>query len=212
VIYNGCSLDEEKATEAETPPCIEYADCDLAFPVQFCLHEEADPDRGGGHAWPSFGGEAIWSFFKSLEPQKPSKKRGSGASLASMAGITTTARFTVSYPADFQGVPDKIALGLYEVGTRNPIQETPAHLLTQGDDVTVYDIGGLTEYEFGSVNLTYVPIPGDYTLAVTMYLKGSSFPVPRWGTDYVGTVDIHIKNYDPIVVEEPIEVEILRFQ
>jgi hypothetical protein len=44
-----------------------------------------------------------------------------------------------------------------------------------------------------------------------MYLEGGTFPVPRWGTDYVGTADIHIENYDPIVVGEPIPVEILRF-
>jgi hypothetical protein len=128
-----------------------------------------------------------------------------------MAGISTTAQFTISYPAEFEGEPDKIALGLYPSGTKNPITSTPDYLLTGGDDVTEWDKGGQTEYAFDSVNLTYVPI-GDYTLAVTMYLKGGTFPVPRWGTDYVGTVDIRIENYeDPIVVEEPIPVEILRW-
>ncbi|MCP4195610.1 MAG: hypothetical protein GY762_00525 [Proteobacteria bacterium] len=211
VIYNGCSLDEEQATDGEHPPCIEYADCDTEFPVQYCLHDEADADGGGGHAWPSFGSEAIWDFFKSLEPVEPTHDKGSGASNASMAGITTTIRFTVAYPADFQGVPDKIALGFYPSGTRNPITETPPYILTQGDDVTEWNKGGQTEYEFDSVNLTYVPIPGDYTLVITMYLEGGAFPVPRWGTDYVGTVDMHIENYDPIVVAEPIPVEILQF-
>ena len=57
-----------------------------------------------------------------------------------------------------------------------------------------------------------MPVPGEYTLAVTVYLKGGTFPVPRWGTDYVGTVDITIANYeDPIVVPDPIPLEILRF-
>jgi poly(3-hydroxybutyrate) depolymerase len=212
VFYNGCTPDEEQATEGETPPCIEYANCDTGFPVQYCFHEESDPARGGGHAWPTFGGEAIWSFFKSLEPLKPTHDQGSGAGFASMSGITTTARFTVSYPADFNGEPGKIALGFYALGTRNPITETPPYILTRGDDVTEWEKGGQTEYEFDSVNLTYVPIPGDYTLVITMYLKGGTFPVPRWGTDYVGTVDVHVGNYeDPIVVEEPIPLEILRF-
>jgi polyhydroxybutyrate depolymerase len=210
VIYNGCSLDGDRATEGEHPTCIEYAGCDSGFPVQYCLHEETDPNYDDGHAWPTFGGETIWDFFKSLEPRKPSDQKGSGANVASMEGITTTARFTISYPADFQGEPDKIAFGLYAAGTRNPIQETPSYILSQGDDVTEWEKGGQTEYEFDSVNLTYVPIPGEYTLVVTIYLKDGTFPVPRWGTDYVGAVDIRIENFeDHIVVEEPIELEIL---
>jgi poly(3-hydroxybutyrate) depolymerase len=54
---NGCS-----ATTRPVGPssCVAYDGCDAAHPVQWCL------ESTGGHNWPSYGGQAIWSFFKSF--------------------------------------------------------------------------------------------------------------------------------------------------
>ena len=51
VQVNGCATQ----TVATAPaPCIAYADCERD--VHWCEHD-------GGHEWPGFAGEAIWSFF-----------------------------------------------------------------------------------------------------------------------------------------------------
>lgn len=52
---NGCS----STTRATGPgACVAYDGCDPAHPVQWCL------ESSGGHNWPSYGGQAIWSFFR----------------------------------------------------------------------------------------------------------------------------------------------------
>lgn len=54
---NGCS----STTRPVGPSaCVAYDGCDPAHPVHWCL------EQTGGHSWPSYGGQAIWSFFKSL--------------------------------------------------------------------------------------------------------------------------------------------------
>lgn len=40
--------------------CVAYDGCDAQHPVHWCL------ESSGGHAWPSYAGQAIWSFFKAL--------------------------------------------------------------------------------------------------------------------------------------------------
>jgi len=40
--------------------CVAYDGCDPAHPVHWCL------ERTGGHSWPSYAGQAIWSFFRAL--------------------------------------------------------------------------------------------------------------------------------------------------
>jgi polyhydroxybutyrate depolymerase len=52
---NGCA-----STTRPVGPgaCVAYDACDPAHPVQWCL------ESTGGHGWPSYGGQAIWSFFR----------------------------------------------------------------------------------------------------------------------------------------------------
>ena len=54
---NGCA----NTTRAVGPSvCVAYDLCDAQHPVHWCL------ENTGGHSWPSYGGQAIWSFFKAL--------------------------------------------------------------------------------------------------------------------------------------------------
>jgi poly(3-hydroxybutyrate) depolymerase len=54
---NGCST---STTATGTPPeCVDYADCNAALPVRWCVHQN-------GHNWPSFAPRAIWDFFRML--------------------------------------------------------------------------------------------------------------------------------------------------
>ena len=54
---NGCA----NTTRPVGPSaCVAYEGCDAQHPVHWCL------ESTGGHSWPSYAGQAIWSFFKAL--------------------------------------------------------------------------------------------------------------------------------------------------
>jgi poly(3-hydroxybutyrate) depolymerase len=58
VAHNGCSTRSEPIDPA---PCVAYLDCEPEYPVVWCAHDEAG--LLDGHDWPTFAGDAIWSFF-----------------------------------------------------------------------------------------------------------------------------------------------------
>lgn len=209
VSYNGC--DDNSTVEVWPSPCLEYTACDTDFPVRYCEHEEEDPKRHGGHAWPSFAGQAIWSFFKELTIVEPSDTPGSGAEEATLTGLVVPITFTVSYSADFSPPPAYIGLALGPFGSQQPITEFPLYLLTT-KKITIddYDIGGMTQYTIDA-NFTDVIIPGEYTLGVVIFVKGNTWPIPTFGRDYVGLQDISLENYNPIVIDEPFELEVIEF-
>lgn len=205
ITYNGC--DPGSALDVSPSPCVEYSGCDTGYPVRYCEHDEEDPQRHGGHAWPSFAGEAIWSFFKELAVVEPKDVRGSGADDATLSGVVVPITFTLRYPADFSPPPAHIGLALGPVGSRQPITEFPLHILTSKKiKVEDYDIGGLTEYTLDA-NVTGVVIPEDYTLGIVIFVKGNTWPMPTFGRDWVGLTDISIKTYDPIVIQTPVDLE-----
>jgi len=60
-VENGCA----DTTTATTPsPCVAFDGCDTGLPVVWCQHEET---ALGGHGWPSFAPQGIWSFFDGLD-------------------------------------------------------------------------------------------------------------------------------------------------
>jgi polyhydroxybutyrate depolymerase len=51
---NHCSTNSSAV--APTEYCVAYSDCDLGYPVHWCVHS-------GGHTIPDFSAQAIWDFF-----------------------------------------------------------------------------------------------------------------------------------------------------
>lgn len=203
--YNGCDTGEP--VEVAPAPCQEFTGCDAHFPVRYCEHGEEDPERHGGHAWPSFAGQAIWSFFDQLDPREPSDTPGSGAERATLASTVVPITFTLIYPEDFSPPPVSMGLALGPPGAKQPIEKFPDHFLTtQKITIDEYDIGGQTRYTVDA-NFTDVDVPGEYTLGIVVFVEGSTWPVPTWHRDYVGLRDVSIDDYLPIVIEEPIPLE-----
>jgi len=51
---------------------------------------------------------------------------------------------------------------------------------------------------------------GDYTLTVTIYVEGGSYPMPTHGKDYQGLQNITIDS-EVIVVDTPFELEFVKW-
>ncbi len=118
--YNSCSCDE--TIDTEYSECMEYSDCDAAYPVYWCPHEYENPNHPApGHAWPPFAGEAIWGFFKNLPLVDPSlaSPTKSGECTSTEA---TTMQFSILFPDDFGTPAGFMAITLYdELGMEQPL-------------------------------------------------------------------------------------------
>jgi poly(3-hydroxybutyrate) depolymerase len=193
IAVSGCN--KEKTREGVDPVCEAYSECDTGFPVEYCEHD-------GGHEWADFEGDAIWNFFSNLPPVAPSDKTGSGNVEHLGKGKIS---FKILYPADFVGTPEKLALALYPYDTTPPISVAPSYILNFNVPLGVVDKGEVTEYnniEIEMLGLDY----DDYTLTVTVYVEGGSYPIPTHEKDYQGLQNITIDS-DTIVVETPFELE-----
>lgn len=190
---NGC--DKADTQEGADPVCEAYNKCDADFPVQYCEHD-------GGHEWPDFASDAIWSFFNTLPMAEPSSQTGSG-NIDDLGKGTMS--FKIDYPSDFAGTPEKLALALYPYDTVPPISIAPSFILNA--DVPLGEVvkGEITDY--GDIEISVLGLDfGDYTITVTIYVEGGSYPMPTHGKDYQGLQNITIAS-DTIVVETPFELE-----
>ena len=195
IAINGCSSDAGQTEPGMDPACVSYADCDPAYPVQFCEHSE-------GHDWPDFAGNVILDFFSTLPPAMPLSTPGTGTEPETVAG---TSNFKIRYPSDFAGTPDKLALSLYPAGSTLPLSVGPEHILNM--DIPLGDVtfGDVTEYRDVKIDMQGVEY-GDYALAVSIYVAGGSYPIPTSGKDYMGLQDITV-NSSTITAETPFELE-----
>jgi hypothetical protein len=197
VAVNGCN--KGKTGEGVGTSCEAYRGCDPGYPVQYCEH-------GGGHDWPDFASDAIWDFFQSLPPAMPSDKTGSGDTENLGKG---TISFRIHYPSDFTGTPYKVALALYPYNSTQPLTGSPVYLLNLDVPVGEYTLGGVTEYNNVEINLLGVEY-GDYTLAVVVFIEGSSYPMPSDGIDYIGLQNFTL-NQDDIEITAPFELELVEW-
>jgi hypothetical protein len=181
------------------PDCKAYRACDPGFPVQYCEHS-------GGHDWPDFASDAVWNFFQSLPPAIPSEKTGSGDSEDLGKG---TIRFAIHYPSDFVGKPYKVALALYPYDSTQPLAGSPLYLLNLDVPVGDYTFGEVTAYDDVEINLLGVEY-GDYTLAVVVFIEGSSYPMPSDGVDYIGLQNFTLGS-DTLEVAAPFELELVEW-
>jgi poly(3-hydroxybutyrate) depolymerase len=193
---NSCTKSETH--DGVDPSCVAYDDCDSQFPVQYCEHN-------GGHEWPDFASTAMWAFFKSLPFAAPSDKTGDGDVDNLGKG---TVSFKIHYPANFVGTPSKLALALYPYNTTPPISTAPSFILNSDVPIGAYTFGEVTEYnnvEISVLGLDY----GDYTLTVSIYVEGGSYPIPTNGKDYQGLQNITIDS-NAIVTDTPFELEFVQ--
>jgi len=197
VAINSCSSEASESTPGVDPTCVAYADCDPEYPVQFC-------EYSGKHNWPDLGGEAIWTFFKSLVPADPSSTPGTGEPPLLPKG---SASIKIKFPLDFAGTPDLIALSLYTSGTTLPPTSAPKNILTDGFPVGDYTLGQVTEYNEVEIILRDVAF-GDYAFIVAVYVEGGLYPVPTPGKDYMGLQEITIDS-SIINIETPFDLELL---
>ena len=142
------------------------------------------------------------NFFQTLPTTGPSNAPGSG----NVEGLGKgSISFKIHYPSDFVGTPDKLALALYPYDTAPPISVAPSFILNP--DVPLGDVekGEVTDYDNIEISLLGLDF-GDYTLTVTIYVEGGSYPMPTHGKDYQGLQNITV-NRDRILVETPFELE-----
>jgi len=200
VAINSCSSEASGTTQGVDPSCVAYADCDPEYPVQYC-------EYSGKHNWPDFGGEAIWTFFKSLVPAIPSSTPGTGDPPTLAKG---SASIKIKFPLDFVGTPDMISLSLYASGTTLPPVSAPKHILTNGFPPGEYTLGQVKEYNEVKIVLWGVEF-GDYAFLVAVYVEGGVYPVPTPGKDYMGLQEITIDS-STINIETPFELELLVYE
>ena len=194
---NSCSSKADETAEGADHTCQSYRSCNPKYEVRYCEHT-------GGHDWPAFAGQAIWDFFVSLPLAKPSRFTGLGKRPENVAG---TVSFKIHFPADFAGTPEKLAVSLYPSGSRLPLSGSPSSILNMDVPLGDYTFGEVTEYNGVTANLSGVDY-GDYAMAVNIYVKGGSYPIPASGKDYMGLQDITI-NSKTIRITTPFELEIL---
>jgi len=197
IAINGCTKGETEA--GMDPDCKAYRACDPGFPVQYCEHS-------GGHDWPDFASDAIWSFFQNLPPVTPSDQTGSGDTEDLGKG---TISFKVLYPSDFTGTPYKVALALYPYDSVPPFAGSPLYLLNLDIPVGDYTFGEVTAYDNVEINLLGVEY-GDYTLAVVVFIEGSSYPMPSDGVDYIGLQNFTLGS-NTLEVAAPVELELVEW-
>jgi len=197
IAINGCTKGETE--EGMDPDCKAYRACDPGFPVQYCEHS-------GGHDWPDFASDAIWSFFQNLPPVTPSDQTVSGDT-EDLGKCTIS--FKVLYPSDFTGTPYKVALALYPYDSVQPFAGSPLYLLNLDIPVGDYTFGEVTAYDNVEINLLGVEY-GDYTLAVVVFIEGSSYPMPSDGIDYIGLRNFTLGS-NTLEVATPFELDLVEW-
>lgn len=193
IAINSCQKEETSA--GVDTSCDAYGGCDTNFPVQYCEHS-------GGHEWPAFASEGIWDFFSNLPEVAPSDEKGTGDVENLGEGVIN---FKINYPSDFVGEPEILALSLRPPGVTPPFYTAPSYILNSNIPPGEYQFGKITEYNNIEINMSGVDY-ADYTLSVTVYVVGSSYPIPTTGVDYTGLQSITI-NSDTITVDTPIELD-----
>jgi hypothetical protein len=97
-----------------------------------------------------------------------------------------------------------LALALYPYNTTPPISTAPSYILNSDVPLGEYKFGEVTEYNNIEINVLGLDY-GDYTLTVTIYVEGGSYPIPTNGKDYQGLQNITIDS-NAIVTETPFEI------
>ncbi|MDH3604698.1 MAG: hypothetical protein OEU26_34265, partial [Candidatus Tectomicrobia bacterium] len=201
--YNGFELDVYGPGTHES--CIDHSMGGSPYPVEWCLHQEGVGDEA--HDWPSFGSEATWEFFSSLDDARPSADPPAGGGNARIGDlIDTTFSFTLEYPRGIVD-PTQGSISIYPAGTQLPVSGGPDSILALSFDPG--DVGP------GSVHDYVVPIkyrsetfPGTYAFSVVMYVATGGNPIPLAGHDHMVFRDVDVIDRNtPVILDTPLVLE-----
>ena len=119
-------------------------------------------------------------------------------------------QFSLHFPDDFGTPAGFMAMTLYDqLGMEQPLLTQPDYILNFEAELVEYGSGEVFSYSIEG-NITGVPLPGDYTFSVIVYMEGGNYPIPTSGLDYVGLTEIHIDTDGQIIMDDPIELEVLQ--
>lgn len=191
VLYNGLELNVTRP--GTVAPCVDHSAGSLDYPVLLCRHEEGDfatPQNpvSTAHDWPSFAGNAIWTFFSSLNRLAPrAEAPPGGGNERALGNNDTTVSFTLRYPDNILP-PIAGSVILFPAGTVLPAAgQQPLGFLSTGVPLGAVGPGSEQNYQ---VRVKYVQFggplvfPGSYTAAVFVYVRGGSYPQPAPGVDH----------------------------
>ena len=195
VAVNRCE-DSDIRSASQYDRCESFVGCMNDYPTLYCEHS-------GGHEWPSWANPIIWDFFMGLEGINPGDDPEEGNDGGELSSVT----FTLDIPADFEGVPRKLAPILYGPNTFQPIFVAPSLILNNGMPVgEEFVFGEEVQYEVSPINLAGLDLPADFTFTVVVYVEGGGDPTPC-GKDWIGLQQVRIEDTGSFVLTEPLELE-----
>jgi hypothetical protein len=118
-------------------------------------------------------------------------------------------QFSIHFPDDFGTPAGFMAMTLYPPGTEQPLLTQPPYILSFEAELVEYGSGEVFSYSIEG-NITGVPRPAEYTFSIIVYMDGGNYPIPTSGLDYVGLTEIHIDTDGQIIIDDPIELELLQ--
>jgi len=197
VAYNGFDFDITGQTLI--PPCVDHSLDVGDYPFYWCLHDEGSSLDFSGHDWPSFAGQAMWSFFSHLADVEPGADPPPGGGNDKILDLfDTTLAFTLRYPPTM-GKVVRMAVAVYPEGTINPVG-APSGILSTGFDPANAGPGETVDYVV-PVSLRTVSVPGTYSIQVAIYIEGGGSVIPVSGIDHVAIRDQLISDKtSPIVI------------
>lgn len=208
VLYNG--FDKATTVPGIVPPCIDHGLGSTDYPVLWCLHNEGDPPTaqnpvGTAHNWPSFAGDAVWTFFSGLSRLAPRIEAPPGGGNERALGTNdTTVSFTLSYPPGIP-TPKSGTVVLFPANTQFfTAGQQPSAFMSLGFPLGAAAPGSVQSYQVPVHYLQFASplvFPGSYTISVFIYVKGGSFPQPAVGVDHAALAPIELTDKPtPVVV------------
>ncbi len=206
IAYNG--FDRDVFSAGITEPCIDYSLGASLYPVQWCMHASTGDN---GHQWWDGADEAIWDFFSSLPTTVASAEPPPGGGNDRIVDeFSATLSFTVRYPSDMNPLT-LLAAVLYPADTVQPIFSAPLWFLV--DEIPFEPATPGTEQSYENIPIALpadsaaTPLPGRYTLSISAFVEGGSFPIPATGIDHIALIELEIQDqFSPIIVDEVLDL------
>ncbi len=121
-----------------------------------------------------------------------------GGNERALGNADTSLRFTLRYPSGIPAPLRGVAV-LYPAGTRQPIGEAPVVFLNLNFAPGAV-AGDERSYQIPVQYLGFEDFPGSYTLNITIYVEGGSFPIPASGIDQTALVDVELVDAETEIV------------